>query len=832
MHSYVSIPIFSHAATVVLGPSQTLPSGVLLSELMKVQRLRALYIPPSMIEQWMAEPDAIYQASALKFIVFGGGPLSPAAGDELEKVTRLCQTYGSLETSGIQLLVPKSSEWSYLEFNPYEMCDMQEFGEGMFELVLHQRPEVAWMRALSHNFPDIKTWRTGDLFTRHPSIPTLWRFCSRVDDLIVMSNGLKIKPAPMELIIQGSPFVGAALIIGQGRVEPVLIVEPNSAGKALQPQVLHQNLIRVVEEANSNAPTYAQISDSKIVIGPSDKPFFRAPKGTVVRKLTADLYASEIDKAYSEEVSTGPVVTQISPDDDEFSAESIKKLVREKTEKLSTTAGSKGLSESDNFFMLGLDSLKMAQLAYNLRRELGSRILNAGSEISLRLIYRYSTIQALSDAIYNLHNRSNLVDEKPVHDVDAMKRMVHEYSSRIPRSTSSRCAFPITDIEILILGPRGSLGPSIIRSLLQDRRVSKIHCLNRSKDGRDQLRAIFKDRGFERDFDDARLDFYPINLGMDHLGLEETQWNNLRSTVHLAVHNAWKVDFSVPLKYFEREYIRSVQSLIVLCATSQVGARLAFCSSISSVQDWANFHPSEEVPEAPICNEEFEVSSPLGYGQSKQVSERILVRASMDCSVPVTIFRIGQVAGPTMEEGGTWSSTEWIPALAKISKALKMMPVDLPYMDWIPPDILSRIIRELLLETTQNMPSLEEFTSPLSIFNLVNPGKVPPTQLLDVIRAHTGEDIKAVTLKEWVDEMLHTTVEFSPLGTKGQGGSDASLTVRMLPWFQHLRDTVSVGRVIQPDFAIREAARASPTMACLEPINKDLLKFWCSQWGI
>ena len=144
---------------------------------MRVKRLHALYIPPSLIEQWMAEPDAMNQASTLKFVVFGGGPLSPAIGDKLERVTRLCQAYGSIETAGIQLLVPNTGEWSYLEFNPYEKCDMQEYGEGMYELVLHQSPEVSWMRALSHSFPKVKTWHTGDLFTRHPSIPTLWRFC-------------------------------------------------------------------------------------------------------------------------------------------------------------------------------------------------------------------------------------------------------------------------------------------------------------------------------------------------------------------------------------------------------------------------------------------------------------------------------------------------------------------------------------------------------------------------------------------------------------------------------------------------------------------------------
>ena len=829
MHSYVSIPIFSHAATLVLGPSQVLPSGVLVSELLKVQSLSALYIPPSIIEQWMAEPDAIDQASTLKFIVFGGGPLSPTIGDKLEKVTRLCQTYGFIETSGIQLLVPYEGEWSYLEFNPYEMCDMQNFGDGMYELVLHQQPKVAWMRVLSHNFPETKTWRTGDLFTRHASKANLWRFCSRVDDLVVMSNGLKVKPIPMELIIQGSPFVNSALIAGQGRVEPILLIEPSDTGKLLQPEELYKDLRAVIEEANLIAPAYAQISSSKIIIGSSDRPFVRAPKGTVVRKLTTDLYAPEIDKAYSDEVPTGHANSGMGSHDERFSTVSIEKLVRQKTEKLASNIGSTELSKSDNFYLLGLDSLKMALLAYDLRRELGTGKSGTRNEISLRLIYRYPTIQALSDAIYNLHNNPEVVDEKPVHDINTIERMVREPIPGISIPRSPPCNPSVADIEILILGPRGSLGPSIVRALLQDRQVVKIHCMNRSSNGRERLRAIFEDRGFKRDFDDSRLEFYSIDTSKEHLGLEEVQWDFLRSRIHFALHNAWKVDFSLPLDFFEREYIRSVRTLLQLCRTSQFGARLIFCSSISSVQEWANLHPGEKVPEAPIGEEDFKVSSPLGYGQSKQVSERIMARASIEYKIPVTILRIGQVAGPTAE-GGSWSNTEWIPALAEISQNIRMMPVDLPDMDWIPSDTLSRIIRELILETKQDIPLAGDPT--LSVFNLVNTRKVPPTDLLDVIRARTESDIKAVTLKEWVEELAHTAAKSSPLGSQGQENSEASLIVRMLPWFQHLEDTVSAGRTIQPEFETGRATRASPTMASLKPITKDLLGFWCSQWGI
>ena len=51
----------------------------------------------------------------------------------------------------------------------------------------------------------------------------------------------------------------------------------------------------IVEETNVEAPTFARIFKEMIIVADQDRPLVRAPKGTVIRKLTLDLYASEID---------------------------------------------------------------------------------------------------------------------------------------------------------------------------------------------------------------------------------------------------------------------------------------------------------------------------------------------------------------------------------------------------------------------------------------------------------------------------------------------------------------------------------------------------------
>ncbi|KAK2868034.1 hypothetical protein FQN49_003230, partial [Arthroderma sp. PD_2] len=111
VQAYIIIPVFSKTATVVMGPPMTPPSGFLLSEIMKQQHLRGFYAPPFIIEQWATEPMALEQAKSLKFVLYGGGPLSPSVGNALSKVTDVCQMYGSLEIGQVQMLIPLPGQW-------------------------------------------------------------------------------------------------------------------------------------------------------------------------------------------------------------------------------------------------------------------------------------------------------------------------------------------------------------------------------------------------------------------------------------------------------------------------------------------------------------------------------------------------------------------------------------------------------------------------------------------------------------------------------------------------------------------------------------------------
>lgn len=54
-----------------------------------------------------------------------------------------------------------------------------------------------------------------------------------------------------------------------------------------------------MEEANSRSPIYARIERSKIAVV-QPRGVMRAPKGTVVRKLTIELFRDVIEEMYKE----------------------------------------------------------------------------------------------------------------------------------------------------------------------------------------------------------------------------------------------------------------------------------------------------------------------------------------------------------------------------------------------------------------------------------------------------------------------------------------------------------------------------------------------------
>ena len=795
----------------MLGPPQRPPSGSLISEVMRYQDIRGLYIPPSIAEQLLQQPNGLDHFKKLKFLCYAGGPLSPSAGEIISQVTQVCQFYGSTETSLIQQLAPSREDWHYMEWHPSCNLEMEPSEDEAYEMVLHTSPKSGWISALSYNFPDIITWRTRDLFRPHPNKPGLWRFHGRRDDIIVLSNSEKFNPVPMETIIQGHPLVSGALIVGQGRFQAALLIEPKL--EVQDPFEFKTAVWSFVEKANCHAPGQARIVFSKTIIAGVDKPFQRAAKGTVVRKLTERSYASEIEAVYAEETleehQSGSFTFKSNAMDD------VKQLV---CDVVMNSFPGPHISNDVDLYVLGLDSLKTAEIAGRLRRALQRHHSTSSCAwLTTETVYRHPTINQLSEVvcsflnaieIHGIRTQNNKKEETRAAD---MALIVEKYTRDLPKQKYQVPSRPEGEtMNIALTGSSGFLGCHLLRTLLRDSRISKVYCLDRSPNVQMKHKKVFSEQRDLLSVLATKVHYLTVVYGHRTLGLTSVAFKDLEDNVDIILHNAWKVDFNHSLQSFEDTHIRGIRHLLDWSINSVKHPRIVFISSVASVSNWTKEYGEKHlVPEAALENDE--IAGTLGYGESKHVAERILTVASDKCKLPISVLRVGQIAGSTIPEDTAWPMQEWVPSLIKSSKSLELLPDDLSPVNWIPVNHLAVIILEIV--HSDNTTTISQF------YNLVNPHSTTWNLLLDPIKKCLGPKVKTVRFTEWISKLSeHDCFDEMELADKP--------ALKLMGFLEKLQESAGLVK-----YETQHSTTVSSTFRSLQPIKWEWFEIWLKQWG-
>lgn len=802
--SLTLMPIF-YDCIVTTGPPEKPPSGELVSQAMKKLKIRAAFCPPTVIEQLLEQPGGYEQAASLDWIMYTGGPLAKAVGDRLSTVTDVCQLYGSTET-GIQVaLIPRPEDWQWFEWHPELENAMEDQGDGTYEMVVYKDPKLDWVRHLNHAYPDIDVWRTKDLFIRHPEKPYLWRFTGRKDDVLVLSNGEKFNPVNMEGAIVGHPLVRGALIVGTGRFQASLIVEPKP-GLEMSKDDLIAEIWSTVQHANTLGPAHGRIFKHKIVVTSDDKPLIRAGKGTVIRGQTTKLYADEVEALYAEDDLTPPTTDLSLVQDLSAVTDIVRACVTRHT--------SEDLDNALDFFAGGMDSLQTLEVTKTLNQAL-SLLLSQVDQGVLQtgLLYKNPSIDQLSKHLHRVLNRlEDLGTSQSSDRITIMEQMISKYTEGLrPRedtaSLSTSSGSP-TKLCVAVTGSTGSLGTHLLRSLLADSNITKIYCLNRSDDARSrQLQSLnFDGAGGSLD---SRLEFLTASFGDDKFGLSDESYALMTASVDVVIHNAWKVDFNHDLLSFEYPHIAAIRKLIDFSISSQRQAHIAFVSSLSSVGNWHSVHgASTPVPEVAMTDSN--VALQMGYGESKHVAERILQAAADKAGVKTTILRVGQLAGPLAENVGVWNRTEWFPNLMKSSKAMRLLPDFMSTIDWIPVDTMASVIHDLIRS--------ERTTESSQVFNLANPMASKWIWMMPAIFEAWGTDMDIVPFDQWVDRLSQET------------DTEQFPALKILDFYKGLAAEAKVSGEGKVKVQVAKAASLSPAMAGLKPIGRATLASWIKQW--
>ena len=204
----------------------------------------------------------------------------------------------------------------------------------------------------------------------------------------------------------------------------------------------------------------------------------------------------------------------------------------------------------------------------------------------------------------------------------------------------------------------------------------------------------------------------------------------------------------------------------------------------------------------------------MGYGESKRVAECFLNAASEKSGIPVSVLRVGQIAGP-VSAPGVWNRDEWFPSLIKTSQSLGYLPDHVPSADWIPVDSVAATIRDIV--------HFAATTDKTCTYNIVNPHATAWPSLLETVRKRLDSRIQVAELRDWIKMLERIDITDTKELT-------AKPAVKILDFYRALDEQREEGGG-GLHFSTAQAIAASETITQLEPVSAEWMEIWLTQWG-
>ena len=308
--------------------------------------------------------------------------------------------------------------------------------------------------------------------------------------------------------------------------------------------------------------------------------------------------------------------------------------------------------------------------------------------------------------------------------------MFNDFKDRIQQIPGSSKPNPAPSSHCVILtGSTGAIGTYLLNALLVDKSVSHVFCLNRRTDN---FSEYSNRMGIDLEPSNAeRVTFLVADLAKPNLGLDSATYRALQSRATLIIHNAWPVNFNLPLSTFH-PLLEGLVNLFKLSASGSYQPKLLFTSSLGSIVGY--LRRIGPVHEEIITS--FDAPIRSGYSESKFISELLCAEAARHLGINVVIARIGQAAG-AVRTPGLWNTTEWLPRLIISSMLLKALPQSLGFhseVNWMPIDLLAESLLEVsLLQGQGDPPRTSPETGSIEVYHFNNPNATSWTALLPAI---------------------------------------------------------------------------------------------------
>ncbi|KAI0749979.1 male sterility protein-domain-containing protein [Daedaleopsis nitida] len=412
------------------------------------------------------------------------------------------------------------------------------------------------------------------------------------------------------------------------------------------------------------------------------------------------------------------------------------------------------------------------------------------------------------EAIIDGHMHAATASASP----DELVRMAARYSADIPSRPPSLRPRPKTGKDVvLITGTTGNFGSDLLENLLREDTIGKIYAVNRrGSQALERQKAAFREREFDETIlDSERFIMVEGDLGAPWLGIEPTLLEEIRGSVTYMIHNAWRVNFNLPVDSFD-VYLRALRTLVDLAISCPYTEppKVQYISSITVFGQC-------EIP-APVPEEPMEPNSAMGsgYGESKWVGEQILLSIAESTNVSIQIVRLAQICG---HRDGYWNSDEWFPAMVKSAFLTNCLPDIDGEAAFVPNDPAARALIEMR-------------TSPEVILHLVHPR--PPR--LRTLFASVGEELgmPLVPYDEWVGALSRSARSMAAELSRAEyiQAIRRNPSLILLGFFctRHFLTGNEMTHFI--GLSTDKACAASVTLEHLPDLDEDITTRWLAAW--
>lgn len=304
--------------------------------------------------------------------------------------------------------------WNYLRPPPQVVPYVE------FNLVQDQKHECVVLdghkgKIMSNSDDPPASWHTNDLFVPHPTLPNAWKFVGRMDDRITLLNGEKVLPLSIEGRIRNHPLVREAVVFGIDREVPGLLLFRALDTSHLEDQEFLDQTWPVIQDANSHAEAFSQISREMVAIIPEHVECPLTDKDSIKRGLIYREFASVIDATYAAAESPNK-------------SKSRQLTVPELEDWILRALRDKGYKIEDaitDFFSVGVDSLQANHIRGMILKEID--LGGHESECTSMIVFDCGNAERLARKLYTIRNGDDVEDEQGS-ATSAMRTLIEKYS--------------------------------------------------------------------------------------------------------------------------------------------------------------------------------------------------------------------------------------------------------------------------------------------------------------------------------------------------------------------------------------------------------------------